>query len=307
MAASIWDWSKVAGSNGNADSGIDFTEGQTPGSLNDSARQLMARVAELRDDITGTITAGGTANALTVTANSGFTIYANGRMVAFIAASDNTSSATLNVNGIGAKSVRKMDASGDVALTGGEIQAGGVYLVVYNTAMNGAAGGWLLLNPTPVITVTETASTSGTSVDFTGIPAAATEITVSLAGVSTNGTSNIILQLGDSGGIETSGYTGSYFIVAGGLVTSNGAPTTYFLLGQSAAANLTYAAVTLRRLVSSSNTWVCSAQGSRNTGGGEMTITVGSKPTSAALDRVRVTTANGTDTFDAGTITMSYR
>jgi hypothetical protein len=161
--ASIYDWSTTAANNATADASINWAEGQDPGSVNDSARQEMGRVAEFRNDITGTITAGGTANALTVTANSGFTTLANGRMVAFIAASDNTTAATLNVNGIGAKSIRKMDGSGDAALVAGEIQAGGVYLVVYNTAMNGAAGGWLLINPTEGIQGTFTPVMKGAS------------------------------------------------------------------------------------------------------------------------------------------------
>jgi hypothetical protein len=159
MAANVYDWSKTAASNSNADSGINWAEGQDPGSVNDSARQMMGRVAEFRDDITGTITAGGTANALTVTANSGFTTLANGRMVAFIAASDNTGAATLNVNGIGAKSIRRMDATGDVPLVGTEIQAGGIYIVQYNTAVNGGAGGWSLVNPSIATTASVTVQT----------------------------------------------------------------------------------------------------------------------------------------------------
>jgi hypothetical protein len=147
--ASIYDWSKTPASNSSADAAINWAEGMDPAAVNDSARQEMARIAEFRDDITGTITAGGSANALTVTANSGFTTLANGRMVAFIAAIDNTGAATLAVNGLAAKSIRKMDTtSGDVPLTGGEIQAGGVYVALYNAAMNGLAGGWMLVNPT---------------------------------------------------------------------------------------------------------------------------------------------------------------
>src|SRR5689334_7443732 len=133
--SSLYDWSKTPASNANADSAIDWSEGQTPGSVNDSARQMMGRVAEFRDDIAGSITAGGTANALTVTANSGFTTYANGQMVAFIAASTNTAAATLAVNGLAAKSIRKMNGAGDAALIGGEIRAGGVYVALYNAAM----------------------------------------------------------------------------------------------------------------------------------------------------------------------------
>ncbi|TIR87367.1 MAG: hypothetical protein E5X05_01330 [Mesorhizobium sp.] len=109
---------------------------------------MMGRNAELVKDIGGSLTAGGTADALTVTANSAFSAYANGIILAFTAASDNTTAATLNVNSISAKAIRKMSTSGDTALTGAEIQAGGIYVVQYSTAANSAAGGWLLLNPT---------------------------------------------------------------------------------------------------------------------------------------------------------------
>jgi hypothetical protein len=56
---------------------------------------------------------------------------------------------------------------------------------------------------------TAVASTSGTSIDFTSIPSWVKRITVMIAGVSTNGSSIIQIQLGDSGGVETSGYTGT--------------------------------------------------------------------------------------------------
>ncbi len=146
--SSIFDWSVTAINNQNSDSGINWLEGQLPGTVNGSARAIMGRVAEIVKDIGGALVAGGTANALTVTANSAFTTNVNGRFLAFRAASDNTAAATLNVNGIGAKSIRKMTASGDAALSGAEIQATGIYLVQYSEALNAAAGGWLLLNPT---------------------------------------------------------------------------------------------------------------------------------------------------------------
>jgi hypothetical protein len=49
---------------------------------------------------------------------------------------------------------------------------------------------------------TAVASTSGTSIDFTSIPLWVKRITVMFAGVSTNGTSPFLVQLGDAGGIE---------------------------------------------------------------------------------------------------------
>ncbi|TGV26330.1 hypothetical protein [Mesorhizobium sp. M4B.F.Ca.ET.143.01.1.1] len=156
--SSIYDWSTTAASNATSDGGINWVEGQAPSTVNNSARQMMGRLAELIGDIGGALTAGGTADALTVTANSAFTTYANGRLLAFTAASDNTTAATLNVNSIGAKSIRKMTTSGDSALSGAEIQAGGVYLVQYSTAANAAAGGWILVNPTVVINAATTSA-----------------------------------------------------------------------------------------------------------------------------------------------------
>jgi len=50
---------------------------------------------------------------------------------------------------------------------------------------------------------TAVASTSGTSIDFTGIPSWVKRITVMFDVVSTNGSAIILIQLGDSGGIET--------------------------------------------------------------------------------------------------------
>ena len=58
---------------------------------------------------------------------------------------------------------------------------------------------------------TPVASTSGTSIDFTSIPSGTKRITISYSGVSTSGTSKPIVQLGDAGGVETSGYLGAGF------------------------------------------------------------------------------------------------
>lgn len=145
---SLYSWSKSAGSNGNSDTAISWPEGQTPGSVNDSARAMMGRTAEFRDDISGAILATGTANGIVVTANSGFTSLANGRIVAFRASADNTGPATLNVNSLGAKSIRKMSSSGgDIALSGGELKSGATFLCVYNASLNASAGGWQLIDP----------------------------------------------------------------------------------------------------------------------------------------------------------------
>lgn len=162
MAANIYDWSTTAASNASSDSGINWAEGQAPSSVNNSARQMMGRLAELLDDIGGTLTAGGTANALTITANSGFTTYATGHMLAFKAAADNTGATTLSVNAIGAKHIRKFTPSGESALEAGDIKNNGLFVVRYDAAANSAAGAWILQNP---LTVAGLSSLTLTSTD----------------------------------------------------------------------------------------------------------------------------------------------
>lgn len=145
--SSLYDWSKTPASNASSDSGLTYAEGQAPSTLNNAGRQVMGRVAEWRDDLGGVTTTGGTANAITVTANSAFATYANGIILTFKASSDNTGATTLNVNAIGAKSIRKMTQGGEIALTGGEILSGHLCMVAYNAAANSGAGGWMLQNP----------------------------------------------------------------------------------------------------------------------------------------------------------------
>ncbi|ASJ58997.1 tail fiber protein [Sinorhizobium meliloti] len=146
--SSIYDWSTSSASNANADGDINWAEGQAPSTVNNSARVMMQRVKELLNDLGGSIVAGGSANVITVTAASSFTAYANGLRVRFRAATDNTSSATLNVNAIGAKPLVKITPSGESALSAGEVQEDGIYEAIYSADLNGAAGAWLLINPT---------------------------------------------------------------------------------------------------------------------------------------------------------------
>lgn len=149
--ASIYDWSSTASSNATADSGINWQEGQAPSTVNDSARTMMKRLKDFITDIGGSIVAGGTANAVTLTAATGFTAYADGLVVAFKAGADNTGAVTVNVNSIGAKAIRKFTQDGEAALGAGDLQEDGVYILQYSADANAAAGGWLLLNPSPPI------------------------------------------------------------------------------------------------------------------------------------------------------------
>lgn len=150
MAANPYSYSTTAASNTTID-GVSIATGMDPGKVDDALRQATAGMATIIGDLGG-VTAGGTANAITLTAKANFSTLANGLIVSFRATNDNTGATTLNVNSTGAKSVRKMTTAGDAALVGAEIQADGVYLAHYSAAANSSSGGWILVNPTPALT-----------------------------------------------------------------------------------------------------------------------------------------------------------
>lgn len=151
--STVYDWSLTASDNGNADADINWSEGMPPSGVNNSGRQMMARVKELISDLGSNVTVGGTANAITITANSAVTAYATGQRLVFKAGSANTDATTINVNSIGAKSVRKIGSAGDAALSAGDLQAGSLYEVIYSEDLNSSVGGWQLLSPLPVVPV----------------------------------------------------------------------------------------------------------------------------------------------------------
>ena len=146
---------------------------------------------------------------------------------------------------------------------------------------------------------TAVASTSGVAIDFTGIPSWVKRVTVMFNGVSTSGTSVALVQLGDSGGIENTGYTAN----AENSGASGGAAyTTGFGLERAATAAMSRRGI--GQLVNvEGNTWVWSCQ---NYEGASFAWSNGLKTLSATLDRVRITTVNGTDTFDAGSINILW-
>ena len=149
-----------------------------------------------------------------------------------------------------------------------------------------------------IVRATAVASTSGTSIDFTSLPAWVKKITVMFSGVSTNGSSVVQLQIG-AGSVTTSGYAGAVWVSS-----SNASMSTGFLTSSSAASGDTrFLIATLATL--GSNIWVYSFSGGYGNGaytaygGGGLTL-------GGTLDRVRITTVNGTDTFDAGSVNILY-
>ena len=149
------------------------------------------------------------------------------------------------------------------------------------------------------------ASTSGTSIDFTSIPSWVKRITVMLNQISTNGASAPQIQVG-SGSIATSGYlSAAVGAVVGNIASGNVFSSGFVLNGAStAAANTHQGRLTLNLL--SGNVWT--AQGSLSVTGGTVSMYVvdGTVTLGGTLDRVRITTVNGTDTFDAGSINILY-
>lgn len=150
-----------------------------------------------------------------------------------------------------------------------------------------------------IVQGTAVASTSGTSINFTGIPAYVKRITVMLSGVSTNGTSSLLVQVGTSGGVVVSGYVG-----ASG---NRGVNDTFFSSGFVLVVGSVPAALTnsgnMTVCTAGSNTWVetsiISNNASNATCFGSGFVALG-----GTLDRIRLTTVNGTDTFDAGSVNL---
>jgi hypothetical protein len=186
--------------------------------------------------------------------------------------------------------VQSADTSGTV-----EIQSNGT--TKFTVASTGAYG--------QITSGTAVASTSGTSIDFTGIPSWAKRITVCFSGVSTNGTSPVCVLVGTSSGIVSTGYTagGGRFFTGGG--DSVGVQTTRFLVDGSNQDASTIRHGHMILTLFSGNTWVQSSNTSRSDAFAT-SCCGGSVALSATLDRLRITTINGTDTFDAGSINILY-
>jgi hypothetical protein len=147
---------------------------------------------------------------------------------------------------------------------------------------------------------TAVASTSGTSIDFTGIPSWAKRITVMFNGVSGNAGSQFLVQLG-AGSITTSGYVSSSINSTSTNTVGTSSSTAGFVIASGSASDNTIGHMILTNI--SGNIWISSHAMNRSGWGlnGAGNVTLG-----GALDRVRITTVNGTDTFDAGSINILF-
>ena len=153
-----------------------------------------------------------------------------------------------------------------------------------------------------IVSGTSQASTSGTFIDFTGIPAYVKRITVMFNGVSTNGTSNIQVQVGTSGSITTSGYVGTVSNQAG--TTANNS-TGFQVANTVTAADVYWGHVVLTK-TGANATQVSETSILANSNAANARYSAGAVTPANTIDTVRITTVNGTDTFDAGTINILY-
>ena len=154
-----------------------------------------------------------------------------------------------------------------------------------------------------IVRGTAVASTSGTSIDFTSIPSWVKRITIMFDSVSTNGTAQPLFQLG-AGSVTTSGYVTTSSRLQDSVSPAVASSTAGFILNGGSASNAISGAIQISNITGS--IWV--AQGVfAATAVSTLSFTAaGISTLSGTLDRVRITTTNGTDTFDAGSINILY-
>ena len=153
-----------------------------------------------------------------------------------------------------------------------------------------------------LVAMTAATTTSGTSHPFSSIPSWVKRITVCFDGVSLSGTAQLLVQIGDSGGLETSGYVSSSNTVVSNTGFSGTSSTSGFVMVMGNGAYIASGALVLTNL--DGNTWV--AHGCHTLTTNSTCFAAGSKSLNDTLDRLTVTTTNGTDTFDAGKINVIY-
>jgi hypothetical protein len=144
-------------------------------------------------------------------------------------------------------------------------------------------------------------ATSGTAITFTGIPSWVKKVTITLNGVSTSGSSYFALRIG-SGSIDTTSYVSSSTVTYGvNLASTQG--TSSYVIYSDVASNALSGSIELINI--SGNIWIASGVISIYSVNAMITLG-GTHTTSSTLDRVQLTTLNGTDTFDAGSVNILY-
>jgi hypothetical protein len=156
----------------------------------------------------------------------------------------------------------------------------------------------------PLTLATAQATTSGTSIDFTGIPSWAKRVTVMFSAVSTNGTSSPIIQIGAGGVVADTGYNAQSVVSQNGTTSTGVIYTTGFGVLGAQATNAVTGLFQVQLITGS--TWIFGGTHTIGTATATTGVSSGVKTLSDTLDRIRLTTVNGTDTFDAGSVNIMY-
>jgi hypothetical protein len=136
---SIFNWSTTPVSNATID-GHNIAENCSPAGINDAIRAMMADVIQYVKDTGGALATAGAADTYTVATNATWTAYADDQALVVQINATNTGAATLNVDGLGAKAIKKYTKAGVAAVDANDLQASGVYPIAYD-----ATGGYFVL------------------------------------------------------------------------------------------------------------------------------------------------------------------
>ena len=307
-------------------SNINIAEGCSPANVNNAIRSLMAQIKDLQAGTSGDtipLTAGGTGSTTATAARTTLSAAKSGAnsditsLTACTSITGLTTPLTTAQGGTGTASTTFANLTTNVTGTLPVANGGtGLATLTANNVMLGngtsapsfvapsTSGNVLTSNGTtwisqaiPTMTFgTSQATTSGTTVDITGIPSTAKRVTFLFKEVSTNGSSIVQIQLGTSGGFQTSGYSAA-------ASNSGGGSTTGMPISQAISSSDTrHGGLVLSKI--DGNTWVgygsgCVLASFSQPMAGYVTL-------SGALTSIRLTTINGTDTFDAGLINIIY-
>jgi len=255
----------------------------------------------------------GAANVYQASFAAGIVVsYFDGLGVDVKIANTNNGASTFNLNSLGAGNILLANGA---ALTGGELVAGSVVRLVRIGSNWFLSGG--VISGGSVVNLPQLFRKSvgtGTTIAFQpsssdGPPSWAREVTINFEGVSTNGGSTVILQLGTSGGFQNTGYnTSSGGVNSGGASgvsqATSGIQVTHN--GISAAASIINGSITFTLSDTVNGVWCCAgAVGLSNAASGS--FIGGSKSLAGLLDRLQATTVGGTDVFDGGFISARYK
>lgn len=260
-----------------------------------------ARVSQVQAGGLNMLTGVAGTNTVTGSLTPAPSAYAEGLIVSWIPLNTNTGQATLNVSSLGAVPLFLDGATATSSVMRAQVPLSAIY--VSTSSATGfhivASSGFLPRSAYIPIAIGTPATASGVAVDFSGFPAGTARIVISVNNLSTNGTSNLAVQIGDAGGIETTAYVSESSTDAATRATSTGA---FLITAIRTAADAVEGAITLTLLDAANNTWVATHIMSNATQ--VLGFGAGHKSLSAALDRVRITTEGGTDAFDLGLINV---